>query len=60
MEDRVELSDAEHAKVKAYADAHGLTVEQAATKLASKGLEARMRNRTRHSPASNIRSFRKK
>ncbi len=57
-EDQVALSDSEIKRLQTYADAHGLSLEDAASALASRGLEARMRRKTRRSPTKNVFTFR--
>lgn len=57
-EDQVALSKEELKRVQAYADAHSLSLEDAASLLASRGLEAKMRKKTRRSPTRNVFTFR--
>lgn len=53
-DDQTTLSDAERAIVQRYADERGISLCEAASELASRGIERRVRRRARRSPASNV------
>lgn len=50
----------EHELIEQLAKAWGVSVEEAASKLFSEGMEARYRRRTGKGPANNVRRFRRR
>lgn len=57
-EEPIALTPQEREMVQAVADQQGISVEEAASKLFSEGMEARYRRRTGKGPANNVRRFR--
>lgn len=56
---RTSFSDDERAVIEKVAQERGITFEEAANELASEGLAKRVKRRTGHRPASNVRNFRR-
>lgn len=59
-EELTTLTGKELELVQTLAEAWGVSVEEAASRLVSEGMEARFRRRTGKGPANNIRQFRSK